>query len=541
MSAQFNYYNQNINFNPLLRNSFNSFNSFGSINGFNNFNNNMNYNVNNINIFNSMTNNINRMNYNLNTINNFNNIMNNTNRNINNSQLYNNPNSINSNQNNYLINRIKYSNQNHVPSSPLISNEKTNIIINQLNNNVCKIYKSNGDNATGFFCKIPFAYTFLPVLITNNHVLNEEDIKANRIIQLSLEDGKIEKKIIINESRITFTNKDLDVTIIEIIPRVDGINNFLEVDGTIDKLNLKEKIKEPIYILQYPEGKSSYSYGNVNDSSNKSYDNVKDSSKLNEQEILYSCSTSEGSSGAPILNLINNKVIGVHKGREKDKGSLNLGTLMKYIVDSFGKTYNINKSKFKMGEKDKESKIKYFDNNEYYVGHLKKGKASIYYSNGKLKYEGDCLDGKFEGRGTYYYEGGNRYDGEWQKGLKHGKGILYYDHEAKIKRYEGNFTKGKFDGKGIYYWNDGSYYIGDFANGLKHGYGKYFKDGTLKYEGGFINDKFGGKGKYFCDKGDYYVGDFKDGFKHGKGVLFNKKNVIINEGYFVNNKYQGKK
>jgi hypothetical protein len=80
-----------------------------------------------------------------------------------------------------VINRIKYFNEDHVPSSPLISKEKTNIIINQLNNYVCKIYKSNGDNATGFFCYIPFSYTLLPVLITNNHVLNEEDIKANRI------------------------------------------------------------------------------------------------------------------------------------------------------------------------------------------------------------------------------------------------------------------------------------------------------------------------------------------------------------------------
>ena len=528
MSIQFNYFNQNIGYNPLLRNSFNS---TRSINRLNNFNNNTNYNVNNvnnvnninninnINIFNSIMNNINQMNNNANIINNNNNMMNKINGPINNTQMHNLPNSTK------LIKRIKYFNENHVQSSPLISTEKTKVIMNQLDTNVCKINKPNNENATGFFCKIPYSFSFLPVLITNNHVLNEEDIKVNRIIKFSLKNGQIEKQIIINESRITYTNKDLDVTIIEIIPKIDGINDFLEVDEAIDKFNLREKIKDVIYILQYPEGKSSYSYGNVKDSSN-------------DQDITYSCSTSAGSSGAPILNLINNKVIGVHKGSE---ASLNIGTLMKYIIDSFRKTYKINKSKFYMGEKEKESKIKYFDNDEYYVGHLKKGKVSIYYSNGKLKYEGDCVDEKFEGIGTYYYEGGNRYEGEWKNGLKHGKGILYYDHEAKKKKYEGNFTKGKFDGKGTYYWNDGSYYIGDFVNGLKHGYGKYYKkDGTLKYEGGFVNDKYEGKGKYNLDAGDYYVGYFKDGKRHGKGILYNKNGDVINEGNFVNNKYQGK-
>ena len=286
---------------------------------------------------------------------------------------------------------------------------------------------------------------------------------------------------------------------------------------------MKEKIKDAIYILQYPKGKSSYSFGEL-----------KNESSL--QDIIYSCSTSNGSSGAPILDLRFFKVIGVHKG---SKESLNIGTLIKYIIEAFKK---INKNKFKLEEKDKESKIKYFDNNEYYVGHLKKGKVTIYYRNGDIKYEGECLDGNFEGRGTYYYEGGNRYEGQWKKGLKNGRGVLYYNHKDTKKRYEGNFINGKFEGKGIYYWKDGSYYIGDFVNCLKHGYGKYYKkDGTLKYEGVFVNDKFEGKGKYNCDNGDYYVGDFKNGLKHGEGTLYNKKGDIILKGNFINNKYQENK
>ena len=510
MSSQFNFFKQNtayLRLNPLINNSYNLIGANNNVNiyNLNNYNNNINYNANIIN-----------------TLNLRNSIMNNVNdvKNIN--QLHNNQNFINSTPKNDIIQHIKYFNEDYISSSPLISNEQTKKIINQLNNSVCKIYKSNEENATGFFCYIPFSYLLLPALITNNHVLNEEDIKTNRIIKLSLKDGQIEKEIIINESRITFTNKELDITIIEIIPYLDKINDFLEVDGTIDKFNLREKIKDSIYILQYPKGKSSYSLGTAKDESNS-------------QDIFYSCSTSEGSSGAPILNLINNKVIGVHKGSRE---SLNIGTLMKYIVEAFKKSFNINKKKINE-EKYKGIEKKYFNNNEFYVGHLKKGKVAIYYSNGKIKYEGDCLDGNFEGRGTYYYEGGNRYDGEWKKGLKHGKGILYYDYEAKKKKYEGNFIKGKFEGKGIYYWIDGSYYKGDFVIGLKHGYGEYYrKDDTLKYKGGFINDKFGGKGVYYCDNGDYYVGDFKNGLKDGEGILYNKNGDVIIKGKFVNNKYQ---
>ena len=61
-----------------------------------------------------------------------------------------------------------------------VSFKGTENILNQMNNCVCRIY-SNG-NGTGFFTKIPFKYKFIPVLITNNHIINEDDIKNNKII-----------------------------------------------------------------------------------------------------------------------------------------------------------------------------------------------------------------------------------------------------------------------------------------------------------------------------------------------------------------------
>ena len=502
MSSQINYYNQNISFPRIIPLIKKSFNSERSKNGFN-INNNLNDNM--------------KENYNI------------TKKNI---GLIN-PNKKNSDQQIYIGNNLNYFNEAAVSNSPIISKEQTIKILNQLNKNICQICKQNNCSATGFFCKIPVFNLILPVLITNSEILNEDDIKVNRIIKIVLIEKENEKEnnkviqIVINEPRITFRDEKLNITIIEIIPKIDGINDFLEVDNEVNEINLKEKIKYQ-YILQHINGKKCFTYNEVK-------------YKIIGQNIINSCNISKDSSGSPMLNLNNGKIIGVHIENKKNQKIL---VLIKFIIDELNKTYNINKSKLNLREEEKEkgTEIKPLNNNEFYVGDLENGRIAIYYSDGKLKYEGDRINGDFEGKGTYYYKRGNRYEGEWKKGLKHGRGILYYDLEATKKRYEGNYIKGEFEGKGIYYWDDGSYYEGDFVKGLKHGYGNHYqKDGKLKYKGHFFNDKYGGEGVYYCSNGDYYIGDFKDGLKHGKGTLYNKNGDIIMKGKFVSNKYQDTK
>ena len=66
-----------------------------------------------------------------------------------------------------------------------VSIQGTKNILFQLENCICRIYLKNGGNGTGFFTKIKFKDKLLPVLITNNHVLKEEDIENNRIIELT--------------------------------------------------------------------------------------------------------------------------------------------------------------------------------------------------------------------------------------------------------------------------------------------------------------------------------------------------------------------
>ena len=71
-----------------------------------------------------------------------------------------------------------------------ISFESTKTILGQMEKNICKLKVSNGGRGTGFFCKIPFPdnSNLLPVLITNNHVINEIILKKeNEIIELEFE------------------------------------------------------------------------------------------------------------------------------------------------------------------------------------------------------------------------------------------------------------------------------------------------------------------------------------------------------------------
>jgi hypothetical protein len=51
----------------------------------------------------------------------------------------------------------------------------------------------------------------------------------------------------------------------------------------------------------------------------------------------------------------------------------------------------------------------------------KSGKGIFNFANGNV-YEGDFVNGIFEGRGRYKFEGGF-YEGDWASGRYHGKGL----------------------------------------------------------------------------------------------------------------------
>ena len=220
---------------------------------------------------------------------------------------------------------------NNKPS--IIPYENIEEILNQMNKNICMIKTENGKQGTGFFCKIPFPNkeNLLPVLMTNNHIINQDLLLGdNKIITLLIKnDPKV--KIINLNNRIKYTNTEYDITIIE-LKEEDDIQNFLELDNNIlnnildynDNYNSNNIfIKETIYLLQYPEGKLSVSFGLL--------DGILSDNKFS---FNHSCSTKSGSSGSPIINLSTKKLIGIHKGGIQDI-NCNRGIFLNYPISDF--------------------------------------------------------------------------------------------------------------------------------------------------------------------------------------------------------------
>jgi len=226
-----------------------------------------------------------------------------------------------------------------------ITYECTKKIIEQMENNICKI-KIGEVQGTGFFCAIPFPNKNkkLNVMMTNNHVINDKLLyDYNSKIEINIKKENKPKEIDLND-RLKYTNIEYDITIIEIKEK-DNIKNFLELDDYIkndilenNNNNYYQYIDKTIYIIQFPEGELSVSYGVLN--------NIYEDKKYN---FTHKCSTKAGSSGSPILNL-NNKIIGIHKEGTRQK--VNIGAFLNYpikefikyetFLKDFNKKYNLN-------------------------------------------------------------------------------------------------------------------------------------------------------------------------------------------------------
>ncbi len=147
--------------------------------------------------------------------------------------------------------------ENHSKSMSL---EAIEIVLKQMKNCICKIkfnIKGKTGHGTGFLCKIEYDdWSSKRVLITNNHILSKENILPGKEISFSMNNGKIKKKILIEDSRKTYTSKKYDTTIIE-INKEDGfkLDSFLEIDNEIYE-GVPDEIfgNKPIYLLHYPKG-----------------------------------------------------------------------------------------------------------------------------------------------------------------------------------------------------------------------------------------------------------------------------------------------
>ena len=256
-------------------------------------------------------------------------------------------------------------------------------IMEEMEKCICKINLEE-DQATGFFCKIPFPNKdkMLPVFMTNNHVIDKEFLYNEKMrIKLDIKEEQNYKTLNFKD-RKKYTNKNYDITIIE-IKKEDEINNYLELDDIImnDILNnvnkLKEYKNETLYIIQYPLNKLSVSFGILYNIPEENYYN-----------FYHKCSTRGGSSGSPVLNL-QNKLIGIHKEAKKNKKEFNIGAFLNYPIKEFIDIYfgnkNNNNKNNNNNENNNENNINNENNNENNNDLLIKEFSKKYYNIENIK------------------------------------------------------------------------------------------------------------------------------------------------------------
>ena len=119
---------------------------------------------------------------------------------------------------------------------------------------ICKIVLEDGKEGTGFFCSI----INFSLLITNNSFIDESQLnKDNNKIKIYLGKNNEYKEIELKD-RIKYTNKENNITLIEIKKEEeDKIGNInLEIDENINENKLSKLIGETIYIIYHNKDKN---------------------------------------------------------------------------------------------------------------------------------------------------------------------------------------------------------------------------------------------------------------------------------------------
>ena len=212
-------------------------------------------------------------------------------------------------------------------------------IIDVLSNSIARIeYKLDIDDivfSTGFFIKFMMKQKLLHFFFTCQHSIEEKVIQSE--IEISLFSGKIKNEKVSKikldkKTRFIMTYQNLDVTIIEILPQDNILEDkfllpdFNYINGTNDFIN------KQIYIGGYPSV-------NIHKNEKHFSSGIIKSVFKNNLNFLHSSDTREGSSGSPIINS-DKKVIGIHNGAYDD---LNYGTFIGPIITKLTKEENIEK------------------------------------------------------------------------------------------------------------------------------------------------------------------------------------------------------
>jgi hypothetical protein len=131
-----------------------------------------------------------------------------------------------------------------------------------------------------------------------------------------------------------------------------------------------------------------------------------------------------------------------------------------------------------------------------------------------IRYEGNFVHGKREGKGRMRYANGNIYDGEWKEDVKCGVGSMMW--QETLESYEGEWKDDHQHGIGIHIWKtavaqkERNWYEGNFLNGFRDGYGIFYYANGSRYEGEWKENVKEGNGIFFYEDGRVFVGKFSN-------------------------------
>jgi len=200
------------------------------------------------------------------------------------------------------------------------------------------------------------------------------------------------------------------------------------------------------------------------------------------------------------------------------------------------------------------------DMSNKYEGMFKAGKyegEGVLTEKGKTVYYGQFKNGFFHGKGRFQFPEDNLfYEGDFIDGLFEGTGIMYYRKGAEKKTiFDGNFKNGKKQGKGKQYIESlalkNMHLVGEWTEGELKGPGTLFnEDGAVYYTGLFKSDYFpagcigncqNGTGQlFYFNTHTYFIGEWKDGKWHGMGKEYNLNGSLKFEGQFREGVRHGK-
>ena len=210
-------------------------------------------------------------------------------------------------KNKLFINMTENLGNNYISYFNPISLESTKKIIESMEKLVCRILYKNKNIGTGFFCKIPTPgpKDYLTVLITNSHIINDNFLNQGNK-QIIIKTRVAQENIVLNkQERKIFPFPQYGITMIE-IKENDKINYFFDIDENNQNDNQTEHNENmQVYMIQNKDDEKNTEKNEVY----VSYGTLKKAYEKPEQ-FNHTCLTFSGSSGSPVVNLSNNKLIG---------------------------------------------------------------------------------------------------------------------------------------------------------------------------------------------------------------------------------------